>query len=114
MQWFGTWSGPYCEPEAKVATPVGALCGWCSERIAEGDNGVLMLPAIPGTGLPQAYHRECFRRAMLGSIAHLERRCSCSVPGATETDPPGISKREAARLVERWVEHNRHWKAGSQ
>lgn len=110
MQWFGEWSGPVCEHDAKIPAPVGATCEWCGEQIAANDNGVLLLPAIPGTGAPQTMHRECFRRSVLGSIGHLERRCSCCVPGSTETDPPGMSKRAAARLVDEWVKGNRHWK----
>lgn len=44
-------------------------------------------------------HRECFARRVIGSLAHIERRCSCYVPGATCTDPPEMTRREAARAA---------------
>jgi hypothetical protein len=103
MNWFGEWSGPYCEPDGKIPPPVGKVCEWCGEPIAATDSGVVYANG-------PVSHRECFRRAVLGSIAHLERKCSCSVPGSTENDPPGMSRREAARLVDKWVEGNRHWR----
>jgi hypothetical protein len=46
-------------------------------------------------------HRECAHRSILGSVAHIERRCSCYVPGSTESDPPGMTVREAARAAVR-------------
>jgi hypothetical protein len=48
-------------------------------------------------------HRNCAIRAVIGSLAHVEKRCSCYVKGAEETDPPGMSRREAANAaVARW------------
>lgn len=44
-------------------------------------------------------HQECRFRMVGGSVAHIERRCSCYVPGADETDPPGMSLREGARAA---------------
>jgi hypothetical protein len=101
MHWFGEWSD--CELGGKVEAPVGAVCEWCGERIAASDSGVIFAANL-------IEHRECFRRAVLGSIAHLERRCSCSVPGSEENDPPGMSKRAAAKLVDEWAEGNPHWR----
>ena len=46
-------------------------------------------------------HKECTFRAVAGSVAHIEERCACYVPGSTETDPPGMSKREAAKAAVR-------------
>jgi hypothetical protein len=48
-------------------------------------------------------HHECVARAVLGSVAHIEKRCGCFVPGSTENDPPGMTKREAARAA--WNAH---------
>ncbi len=76
------------------------LCMWCDEPVAESD-----LRALPISG--GMMHRECGIRMVLGSVAHLERRCSCFVdidsrlacmddpPG----DPPGMTRREAARAA---------------
>lgn len=73
-----------CDPPE----PPHNLCGWCREPVdLENDNH----PAYR-----EAMHYECGIRLMVGSVAHLEGRCSCYVPGATETDPPGMTLREAA------------------
>ena len=109
MKWFGEWRGPNCEAEGKIATPVGFVCPWCAEATVMTDNGV-MLSDWRDDEPVQVIHRECFRRMLLGSIAHIERRCSCSVPGSTESDPPEMTKREAAKLVDDWAERNRHWR----
>jgi hypothetical protein len=44
-------------------------------------------------------HVECVYRAVAGSVAHIEQRCSCYVPGSTEGDPPGLTKRQAAKAA---------------
>jgi len=62
-------------------------CAYCEEPIKR-DN--LMSEAI------SPMHSNCALRAVAGSVAHIERRCSCYIPGAEETDPPGMTKREAA------------------
>jgi hypothetical protein len=41
-------------------------------------------------------HWNCAIRAVVGSVTHLEKRCSCYVPGASEGDPPGMTRRQAA------------------
>jgi len=48
---------------------------------------------------PRAAHPECNFRAIMGSVAHIEERCQCFVPGSTETDPKGMTCREAARAA---------------
>jgi hypothetical protein len=80
-------------------------CQWCEEPIEE-DDGADQFELIQ-------MHQECALRAALGSVAHIERRCSCFVVGATETDPPGMTRREAARAAfaawkERGVEPPRY------
>lgn len=47
----------------------------------------------------RALHAECFARMILGSCAHLQKRCSCFIPGSTEGDPPGMTRRQAARAA---------------
>ena len=98
MDWFGV---PVVHPEEKlVETPVGALCGFCREEIAPGDKGC-MIPSIPGGKKP--FHFECHMRLIIGSLAHLQGRCSCF--GGREHDPPGMTLRQAARAAfEYWRE----------
>jgi hypothetical protein len=65
-------------------------CAWCGEVILEGE-----ATAIKLVGCDHRFHRECMLRSIVGSVAHQTRRCSCY--GGTEDDPPGLTKREAAR-----------------
>jgi hypothetical protein len=41
-------------------------------------------------------HLNCFMRQTIGSVAHQLKQCRCYVPGSTEEDPPGMTKRQAA------------------
>jgi hypothetical protein len=60
--------------------------------------GDLMHSLLPG------YHYACAVRASLGSIGHFQGTCSCTVKDGThEDDPPGLTKRQAARLVADYV-----------
>jgi hypothetical protein len=63
-------------------------CVWCEEPIAPGELSNL-----------RNAHRECALRMIRGSAAHIERRCGCFVEGSREGDPPGMSKREAAKAA---------------
>lgn len=65
------------------------VCVWCREAIAPGER------AWRFANGPLA-HRVCAVRQVLGSVAHIEQRCGCYVPGATESDPEGLTRREAA------------------
>jgi hypothetical protein len=78
-----------------VETPVGRGCLHCKERVAEGDEGMLM-PYVgeDGVVIIVPVHRECFLRSVFGSVGHQQGKCSCH--GGTETDPPGVTKRDAA------------------
>jgi hypothetical protein len=90
MYWFGeTWGAPVCEECEHISVPVGEHCAWCEEVITEKDQGVANPREAP-------FHIECFMRTMLGSLAHLQKKCSCYVPGSTAGDPPEMSKRQAA------------------
>jgi len=71
-------------------------CLWCGELVVPGD---LMHSLLPG------YHYACAMRATLGPIAHLQGTCSCFVKDSKEHDPPGLTKRQAARLVADYVNH---------
>jgi len=45
------------------------------------------------------FHAECGLRSALGSLAHIQQRCGCYVPGSTAGDPDNVTRRQAARLV---------------
>jgi len=64
-------------------------CTYCEEPVEPGEQNECFQS--------QPMHVECGFRLAAGSLAHIEGRCSCYVPGATELDPPGMTKREAAR-----------------
>lgn len=44
-------------------------------------------------------HAACAARQVIGSVAHIERRCACYVPGADEGDAPGLTRRQAAEAA---------------
>ena len=103
MKWFGV--AVLLDREAEVPTPVGRRCGYCRERIEAGDQGVV----IPDVGLRRVvgrpYHYECHMRMIVGSVAHLQGRCSCY--GGDDADPPEMTLRQAARAAfEYWVATN--------
>jgi len=82
---------------------IGTECVYCKEPLEAGD---LVLPVnmvIDGVAEQRLEHRNCGLRRMIGSVAHVQKRCSCYIEGATETDPPELTKRQAADLaVELW------------
>ena len=100
----------YFGPLGPFAVPVGERCLHCHEPIAERDVGSLM-PVIrrateqecqAGAGEWAAdirpLHADCDIRMSVGSVAHLEGKCSCTGWPApwSEDDPPGMTRREAA------------------
>lgn len=90
VRWFGKpWSGSLCEECPQVPVPVGVACVHCEEKIEADDSGMIYANG-------PAAHRNCFLRGVLGSVAHIEKRCGCYVVGSTEGDPPGLSARAAA------------------
>jgi hypothetical protein len=66
------------------------VCGFCEEPIGPGEQA-------PGMGEPM--HNECQIRLIIGSVAHIERRCGCYVAGSTASDPPHMTLRQAARAA---------------
>jgi hypothetical protein len=81
----------------RTETPVGVLCLYCQEPIAEGDQGVLM-PYLGNDGVSEvAEHRACLVRMTIGSVGHLKRTCSCY--GGTEEDPPELTRRQGAEAA---------------
>lgn len=91
------------EWEFLIATPVGELCLWCEEAVAEGDVGTVTsyVDIVDGQEAVsrRVIHHECSLRQVIGSLAHVEGRCSCVDPGADETDPPTMSRRQAAQAA---------------
>jgi len=76
-------------------------CQHCREEVLPGDaimafnNGDVIM------------HRVCGLRGVIGSVAHLQRRCSCYVKGSTEDDPPEMTRRQAAEAaVTLWETQN--------
>lgn len=109
MHWFGKkWDSGLCDDCEPIDVPVGVECCHCSEIIEAGDTGIMYANG------PVA-HRNCFLRATIGSVAHIRRRCSCFVPGSTEDDPPGMTRRQAADAAVGLYEKlgGRHASAGS-
>ena len=101
MEWFGPAPfSPACLDNPRAATPVGTACAYCEEPVIEGESGYLVPYVGEGAVTQVAYHVECLLRSTLGSVAHLERRCSCYVPGAEEGDPPGMTRRQGAKAAE--------------
>jgi hypothetical protein len=72
-------------------------CFYCDELVTIMDNAETV-NTLEG---PRPAHVECNFRAIMGSVAHIERRCGCFVAGSTETDPDGMTCREAARAAVR-------------
>ena len=123
MRVFGApWDAPAYDDGEQVPTPVGEPCEQCRELIEQGDRGVV----IPGAKVIDAagpgrlevragreptagrwvtvllpFHLECHLRLSLGSLAHLEGRCSCT---GAEEPAVDMTAREEARAVQRHVE----------
>lgn len=95
-KWFGkAWGAPVCDIDYHIETPVGAHCLYCDETIEADDRGM----TTNCEGQEQPEHLECFMRQLLGSVAHLEKRCGCYVEGSHEGDDPNLTPREAARAA---------------
>ncbi len=112
MRYFG-WL-PAGELRTRLMpTPVGAVCGWCTERIEDGDRGVeMLLIGALGNGLEITvvyFHRECELRQIFGSVGHQKGLCGCGTArcGDGETDPPGMSVRDAARAACAYFDEHR-------
>ena len=67
-----------------------ATCLWCDEVCAPDEPITTYLGG-------EVAHLPCTLRQVLGSVAHLVQRCSCYVPGSTASDPPGLTRRQAAQ-----------------
>ena len=70
-----------------------AICWGCDEPVTTDEASESRIPGM---------HYECGLRSVIGSLAHLQRTCSCY--GGTGHDPPEMTKREAARAAVRLFE----------
>jgi hypothetical protein len=66
-------------------------CPHCGEDVLPWDDQVVI------NGGAQPIHRECLLRSVVGSVGHQLGRCPCH--GGHEGDPPGMTRREAARAA---------------
>jgi hypothetical protein len=76
-------------------------CAWCDELLRDGDD------IVPYANDPEA-HRACALRQVLGSVAHIEQRCGCFIPGSEARDDPALTRRQAAEAAvqayEQWCQ----------
>lgn len=66
-------------------------CTYCDEPVLPGEQHLSF------HGEPM--HQECGFRSVVGSVAHVLKRCHCYKLGSKLNDPPGMTKREAARAA---------------
>ena len=75
-----------------------ALCFWCKELVVPGEGAPDGITAHSPKGIVHhPLHEECAIRSVIGSVGHQRKQCSCY--GGTEEDPPGMTKRQAARVA---------------
>jgi hypothetical protein len=107
--WFGEpWWSYVCYDEAgvllessRVPFPAGESCMWCSEPFAPGDSGQRILAVRLIGAVIEHIHKECMLRMSLGSVAHLEGRCSCH--GCGDWEEPGMTAHQGALAAWEWV-----------
>jgi hypothetical protein len=99
MKYFGPFT-PSDEME-RVDTPVGKSCIHCDERIDPLDVGYVFPPN------DSLFHRACFMRGVLGSVAHQQHRCLCY--GGTEEDDPALTTRQAAEAALEYYRRKLPW-----
>lgn len=77
--------------------PLG-ICPHCDEPVMPYEpREYITLYDPPSPPTRRLAHMECFVRPLLGSVAHIERRCSCYIPGASNNDDPALTRRQAAQ-----------------
>lgn len=103
--YFGEdWDVPATEGQPHVDTPVGVPCGYCTIPIEGGDRG-FMIGCVRLDAERQPYgslepwHRECLMRSTVGSVAHLDGRCTChGGPGGEGPQTPAEVRAEAIEV----------------
>ncbi len=86
--------------------PVGETCLLCTEPVAGDDSGIVT-PYMDARGQTRRspIHIECHLRSVLGSVPHLEGRCSC-VTGRKADDRTSQSYRQEARDTVTWLKQH--------
>lgn len=69
-------------------------CPFCGEPVLPAEVAAGATRVVNGG---RAAHVECLARSVIGSLGHQQGRCPCF--GGSEDDPPGLSRREAARAA---------------
>jgi len=84
--------------ETKRGDPVyiQPYCAHCEEPLLPVEK-LLTFEYDDGSKAP--VHVECFMRKILGSAAHQLKECSCHLGANGREEPPGLTKRQAARLA---------------
>lgn len=76
-------------------------CTHCHEPVLDDERyeTVTHICANPEHAGPRRIHVECVMRSVVGSAQHLMRKDAHGRCDLTCTDPPGMTKREAARAA---------------
>lgn len=79
-----------------IEVTTGDRCPNCGEGFVVGERGY-PTPHHYTSGKVEIthYHHECIVRMVVGSVGHQTKQCPCF--GGKLDDPPGMSRREAAR-----------------
>lgn len=82
-----------------IETPVGSICLYCEELIVADDDG------FRDAGF-NIFHRECFTRMIIGSVAHMKGTCGCwdSKTATCDDAEEAIGKREGARRALKYAQ----------
>lgn len=78
-----------------------SICPLCEEIVTQEE---AVYKAFHPSGL-RAIHYECELREVIGSVGHQKGTCVRGEDG--EDDPPGMTKREAARAAAKYFFENR-------
>lgn len=73
-------------------------CIYCFEPVLEAEPHERR-PVLGKALTLGAIHRECEARGVLGSVGHQMGLCSCRGGPGTMDDPPGLTRRQAARAA---------------
>lgn len=89
------WDAPMTD-DMPVLDLTGQEC-CCGELIAEGDDAVR---------LGSTFHIECLIRSTLGSVDHLQGKCTC-FGGHERLDDEGTYREQARQTLEWMLQHGR-------
>jgi hypothetical protein len=96
LTWFGKqYDSPVYHDCKQVPAPVDSQCLYCDEDILPEEDGF-----IDGAGSP--FHRECWLRILVGSVAHQRMLCGCyqhASIAVSEESEGFLSRREAAKAA---------------